>query len=126
MLPSGVSKVTTVQSNANENCKRLARAGGVGLNGEVDAQTDYAYAPLFRVALGLLPRYPPNRFPNGEPNPTVKLLGEYSEAFSQTEGPFVTAERGDGECVVIDFRSMPDYFANTGEYPWVGVNDNCG
>lgn len=93
------------------NCQQLSNAGGVGISGTVDPNVDYAYAPLFRVAVGLAARYP-------DPLNT-KLFNQPSDEYpwGSSNGAFVTADRADGSCVVIDFRTMPAYMMNIGEYP---------
>lgn len=58
LLPSGVSKLERIAPTPNENCQRMANAGGIGITGKVDPNTDYAYALAFDVALALAARYP--------------------------------------------------------------------
>lgn len=90
-------------ADASDNCQRLQNAGGIGIAGTVDPNADYAYAPLFRVAVGLAARYPDPR--------NVQLFQAPSPDYpwGSSSGAFVTADRADGSCVVIDFRSMPAY-----------------
>lgn len=113
LLPSGVGKITKVGpgADASDNCQRLQNAGGIGIAGTVDPNVDYAYAPLFRVAVGLAARYPDPR--------NVQLFQAPSPDYpwGSSSGAFVTADRADGSCVVIDFRSMPAYMMNIEGYP---------
>ena len=113
LLPSGVGKITMVGpgSNANDNCQRLMNAGGIGIAGTINPNVDYAYAPLFRVALGLAARYPDPR--------NVRLFQAPSPDYlwDSAEGAFVTDDKADGSCVVIDFRSMPAYMIDKEGYP---------
>ena len=98
-------------ADASDNCQRLQNAGGIGIAGTVDSNVDYAYAPLFRVAVGLAARYPDPR--------NVQLFQAPSPDYpwGSSSGAFVTADRADGSCVVIDFRSMPAYMMNIEGYP---------
>lgn len=109
VLPSGVSKINTVTcgSNPDANCQQAMNAGIVGINGVVNPATDYAYAPLFRVALGLAARY---RDPRDS-----RVFNE--RPFAGVAGQYVTADKEDGSCVVIDFRTMPTYFLDREGYP---------
>ena len=86
----------------------------------MDPDNDYAYAPMFRVALGLAARYP-------DPG-NSHLFGYDSEDGSANDpryasvwGRFVTADTGSGDCVVIDFRDMPAYMTQTNNYENVEV-----
>lgn len=78
----------------------MAAAGGIGITGTVDPQTDYAYSLAFPVAMGLAKRYPSQR------NQAEMVLPWEVRNYA---GPFTVALRGDGQCVVIDFRNMPGY-----------------
>ncbi|KAI9850865.1 MAG: hypothetical protein M1838_004934 [Thelocarpon superellum] len=110
LLPSGRNKVTLVRpgDSNGENVRRLQDAGGVGVDGTVDPAVDYAYAPLFRVALGLAARYPDSK--------DSMVFGD-RYGLSGTNGPFVTADKADGSCVVIDFRNMPAYLLQIEGHP---------
>ena len=95
-----MAKVEITQSYANTNCERMSYAGGIGITGTVDPQTDYAYAAAFLVAMGLAKRYP-------DPLNQAQFVQPWEVV--NYAGPFTLAERGDGNCVVIDFRTMPAY-----------------
>lgn len=122
MLPSGVSKVTTVHPGRDENSKRLSDLGGVGLRGTVDPSEDYAYASVFQVSLALGERYP---------NPEFRAFFEAEDQdplYGRHRGAFVAAEKASkdgspGDCVVIDYRKMPSYFRNVEGYPMVPVTE---
>lgn len=117
VLPSGVAKVSTVTSPSYPPCKPLVEAGGVGLVGKVDPKQDYACAPVTRVALALAHRSP-------DPGDTAtKLFGsdDPESPFQIFDGAFVSAEKADGECVVVDYRNMPTYMINEGNQPFAQV-----
>ena len=119
VLPSGVGKVSVVNGDQSANCKQLQDGGGFGINRRVDPKKDYAYAPMFRVAIGLAARY--NRYAN------TQLFSDKDDdsynPWDSVYGKFVTAERSDDECVVIDFRTMPNYMLHRDRYTLAGVYD---
>ena len=112
-MPSGVSKVKVVNGDSSENCLHLRRAGGFGINGKVDPQEDYTYAPMFRVALGLAARY--NRYKH------TKLFNK--DDWDRVYDKFVTADKSNGDCAVVDFRTMLDYMVHVEGYYMAGVCD---
>jgi hypothetical protein len=88
-------------------------AGIVGLSGKVDPQKDYAYAFTARLAEGLKHRYPKD-VADGAPIPAPNPLPGWEEFGPKFKtGPWLKAERGDGECVVIDLRRLEKYFKDT-------------
>jgi hypothetical protein len=91
------------------NAKKI---GIVGLSGEVDPATDYAYAFASRLAEGLKHRFPldtndPTPHPGSLPAPEWEKYG-----FKLKTGPWLKAERASGECVVIDLRRLEKFFRN--------------
>ncbi len=75
---------------------------------------------MFRVALGLASLYPDPK--------NSHIFGSDSEDGSANDpryasvlGQFVTADLGNGDCVVIDFRNMPAYMTQTNDYENVEV-----
>lgn len=110
VLPSGVAKVETVSSSQQPNCIRMQNAGGIGISGTVDPQTDYAYSLAWPVAMALAKRYPSPQNQAAMVDPAQ--VADYA-------GPFALAENGNGDCVVIDFRTMPAYLLENN-------NDNAG
>ena len=86
--------------------------GIVGLPGEVDSATDYAYAFASRLAEGSKHRFPldtndPTPQPGSIPAPEWEKYG-----FKLETGPWLKAERASGECVVIDLRRLEKFFRN--------------
>lgn len=100
VLPSGVNKVQRFAPTPNENRQRMANAGGIGITGTIDPNTDYAYALAFQVGMGLAKRYPNPRY-------TPAMITPNDAAIY--DGPFALAARLDGSCVVIDFSDLPPY-----------------
>ena len=87
----------------------MITAGGIGLSGNVDPAEDYAYTSILRVSLALAARFPDGR--------DRKLYEDEYGPWHQTDGAFVTAEKANGECVVIDYRNLPTYMLNREGYP---------
>lgn len=81
-------------------------AGITGINGNVDPNEDYAYSTVGRVALGLKQQYDAG-------NLRSQLADWPSEP-----GAYTTATKGNGDCVVIDFRSIKPYVKLVADYPW--------
>lgn len=109
VLPSGVQKVSTVGSDSgggNEAVSQAMLAGITGINGNVDPNEDYAYSTVGRVALGLKQQYDAGNLPS-------QLADWPSEP-----GAYTTATKGNGDCVVIDLRSMKPYIKFVADYPW--------
>ena len=85
--------------------------------GKVDPKQDYAYAPVTRVALALAHRSP-------DPGDTATKLFESDDPespFPIFDEAFVTAEKADGDCVVVDYRNMPTYMIHGGNQPFAQV-----
>lgn len=105
VLPSGVSKITTVESSGMEDGETSPRLQSVmavgikGISGTVDPNNDYAYTTVGALAGGLCNRFQACNFP--------KNLRWASD------GPYVAATKGNGDCVVIDFRTVPSYMRYT-------------
>lgn len=98
-----IKKVTPTSNLQDGDVQAALEAGVVGLNGKL-ANKDVAYAPLHLVAIALAYRF-------NDKTAATDLAGQPKdqiELFYPT-GPWVTAEREDpNQCVVIDFRSIPD------------------
>ena len=109
VLPSGVQKVSKVGSDSGDGNSAVSQAmmaGITGINGEVDPNEDYAYSTVARVSLGLKQQYDAGNLPS-------QLASWPSEP-----GAYTTATKGNGDCVVIDFRSMKPYIKFVTDYPW--------
>ena len=108
VLPSGVQKISTVGSDSSGNSAvgHAMMAGVIGINGVVDPNEDYAYSTVGRVALGLKQQYDAGNLP-------AQLANWPGEP-----GAYTTATKGNGDCVVIDFRSMEPYVKFVTDYPY--------
>lgn len=90
----------------NEAVSQAMLAGITGINGNVDPNEDYAYSTVGRVSLGLKQQYDAGNLP-------PQLRDWPSEP-----GAYTTATKGNGDCVVIDFRNMKPYIKYVTDYPW--------
>ena len=120
VLPSGVSKVTTVSTGSTENCRQLQLSGGIGINGNVDPNQDYAYTSMASCAVAMA-----YRFPDDRNNNLLKILDGDKEQYNwwSVRGPYAVSERLDGSCVVIDFRTFPNYMEHTNAMNYAVVKD---
>ncbi|KAL9618808.1 MAG: hypothetical protein Q9160_006531 [Pyrenula sp. 1 TL-2023] len=98
-----IKKVTPTSNLQDGDVQAALAAGVVGLNGKL-AKTDVAYAPLHLVAIALAYRFNDKAAAGNlatQPQDKINLF--------YPSGPWVAAEKEDAnQCVVIDFRSIPD------------------
>jgi hypothetical protein len=120
IIPPIYADQTDTQNAERMNAKNI---GIIGLSGDVDPATDYAYAFTSRLAEGLKHRFPGDT-KDDTPHPgSAPLPGweEYGPKFRS--GPWLKAERDNGECVVIDLRRLEEFFRNVSAQNYSEVCD---
>ncbi|GKU03972.1 hypothetical protein FLAG1_06308 [Fusarium langsethiae] len=107
ILPSGGRKLEEVrpsppeQGEPNENVVNTERTGITGLKGEI-ATEDWAYTTATELQLVIF-----------------GIISEQYRAYSQRRAAnmrgfgWLTAEKANGDCVVLDFRRFDDYLLRT-------------
>lgn len=103
LAAKSIKKVTPTSNLQDGDVQAALEAGVVGLNGKL-ANKDVAYAPLHFVAIALAYRF-------NDKTAATNLAGQPRDQVNNfyPTGPWVAAEREDpNQCVVIDFRSLPD------------------
>jgi hypothetical protein len=107
VLPSGGEKLEEVrasppeQEESNENVVNTERTGIVGLRGEI-ATEDWAYTTATELQMVIF-----------------GVIYEQQKAYVQRRAAnmrgfgWLTAEKANGDCVVLDFRRFDDYVLRT-------------